>query len=43
MPLMLSDRLPGIADKKREIAGWVEKAKGEDWYVPEEEVDTNLP
>jgi len=40
---MLSDRLPGIADKKREIAGWVEKAKGEDWYVPEEEVDTNLP
>jgi len=43
MPLMLSDRLPGIADKRREIAGWVEKAKGEDWYVPEEEVDTNLP
>ena len=38
-----SDRLPGIAAKKREIAGWVEKAKGEDWYEPEEEVDTNLP
>ena len=43
MPLMLSDRLPGIAEKKREIGGWVEKAKGEAWYEPEEEVDTNLP
>jgi uncharacterized protein YbaR (Trm112 family) len=43
MPRMLSDRLPGIVDKKREMEGWVEKAKGEDWYVPEEEVDTNLP
>lgn len=43
MPLMLSDRLPGMREKKREIAGWVEKAKGEAWYVPEEEVDTNLP
>jgi uncharacterized protein YbaR (Trm112 family)/2-polyprenyl-3-methyl-5-hydroxy-6-metoxy-1,4-benzoquinol methylase len=43
MPLMLSDRLPGIAEKKREIGGWVEKARGEAWYEPEEEVDTNLP
>lgn len=43
MPLMLSDRLPGMREKKREIAGWVEKAKGEEWYVPEEEVDTALP
>jgi uncharacterized protein YbaR (Trm112 family) len=43
MPLMLSDRLPGMREKKREIAGWVEKAQGEAWYVPEEEVDTALP
>jgi uncharacterized protein YbaR (Trm112 family) len=43
MPLMLSDRLPGMSEKRREIAGWVEKAKGEAWYVPEEEVDTTLP
>ena len=43
MPSMLSDRLPGMREKKREIAGWVEKARGEDWYEPEEEVDTSLP
>jgi uncharacterized protein YbaR (Trm112 family)/2-polyprenyl-3-methyl-5-hydroxy-6-metoxy-1,4-benzoquinol methylase len=43
MPLMLSDRLPGMREKRREIAGWVEKAKGEDWYEPSEEVDTTLP
>jgi SAM-dependent methyltransferase/uncharacterized protein YbaR (Trm112 family) len=43
MPLMLSDRLPGITEKKREIDGWVEKAKGEEWYEPEEVVDTTLP
>ena len=43
MPLMLSDRLPGMGEKRREVAGWVEKAKSEAWYVPEEEVDTALP
>jgi uncharacterized protein YbaR (Trm112 family) len=43
IPLMLSDRLPGIREKRREIAGWVEKAKSEDWYVPDEQVDTTLP
>jgi uncharacterized protein YbaR (Trm112 family) len=43
MPLMLSDRLPGIREKKREVEGWVEKAKGEGWYEPEEKVDTTLP
>jgi uncharacterized protein YbaR (Trm112 family)/SAM-dependent methyltransferase len=43
IPMMLSDRLPGIREKKREVNGWVEKAKGEAWYEPEEEVDTNLP
>jgi SAM-dependent methyltransferase len=43
MPLMLSDRLAGIRDKKREIEGWVEKARDEKWYEPEEEVDTALP
>jgi uncharacterized protein YbaR (Trm112 family) len=43
MPLMLSDRLPGMREKRREIDGWVEKARGEAWYEPEEEVDTALP
>ena len=43
MPLMRRDRLPGIREKKREIEGWVEKARGEEWYEPEEEVDTTLP
>jgi len=43
IPLMLSDRLPGMREKRREIDGWVEKAKGEDWYEPDDEVDAVLP
>jgi ubiquinone/menaquinone biosynthesis C-methylase UbiE/uncharacterized protein YbaR (Trm112 family) len=41
--MMLSDRLPGMREKRAEVEGWVEKAKGEHWYEPEDEVDAALP
>src|SRR5688572_4006612 len=40
---MLDDGLPGIAAKRAEIAGWVEKARREEWYEPDDEVDAALP
>jgi SAM-dependent methyltransferase len=40
---MLDDGLPGIAAKRAEIAGWVEKARREEWYEPDDEVDAVLP
>lgn len=43
IPLMLSDDLPGLREKRGEIEGWVAKAKGEDWYEPQDEVDATLP
>jgi ubiquinone/menaquinone biosynthesis C-methylase UbiE/uncharacterized protein YbaR (Trm112 family) len=43
MPLMLDDRLPGIAEKRREIEAWPEKAKQEGWYRDDDEVDLILP
>jgi SAM-dependent methyltransferase len=43
MPLLLSDELPGIAAKKRESEGWVEKARREGWYEPDDELDRSLP
>ncbi len=43
IPRLLDDSLPGIAEKRREIAGWVEKARAENWYEPDDEVDAALP
>jgi SAM-dependent methyltransferase len=43
IPLMVSDRLPGMREKRGEIEGWVEKAKSEDWYEPDDDVDAVLP
>jgi len=43
IPQLLDDDLPGIARKRAEIAGWVEKARGEAWYEPDDEVDAALP
>jgi ubiquinone/menaquinone biosynthesis C-methylase UbiE/uncharacterized protein YbaR (Trm112 family) len=43
IPRMLDDRLPGIAAKRAEIAGWVAIAKAEGWYEPDDEVDSVLP
>ena len=40
---MLDDRLPGIAEKRGEIAGWVAMAKAQGWYEPDDEVDAHLP
>jgi ubiquinone/menaquinone biosynthesis C-methylase UbiE/uncharacterized protein YbaR (Trm112 family) len=43
MPRMLDDRLPGIREKRAEMAGWAEMARQEGWYEPDDEVDAHLP
>jgi SAM-dependent methyltransferase len=43
IPRLLDDALPGIAAKRGEIAGWVELARKQDWYDPDDEVDRVLP
>ena len=43
IPRMLDDRLPGIAEKRREIAGWVAMARAEGWYEADDETDAHLP
>ena len=43
IPLMLDDRLPGIAEKRGEIEGWVAMAKAQGWYEPDDEIDAKLP
>ena len=42
IPRMLDDRLPGIAEKRAEIAGWPAMAQEEGWYEPDDEVDAYL-
>jgi SAM-dependent methyltransferase len=43
IPRLLDDSFPGIAEKRAEIAGWVELAKQQGWYEPDDEVDRALP
>ncbi len=43
IPKMLDDRLPGIAAKRAEVAGWPAMAKAQGWYEPDDEVDAHLP
>jgi uncharacterized protein YbaR (Trm112 family) len=43
IPRLLDERLPGIAEKRREIEGWVAMAKAQGWYEPDDEVDRHLP
>jgi SAM-dependent methyltransferase len=43
IPLFLHDDLPGAVAKKREMAGWVAKARTEGWYEPDDEIDRRLP
>ena len=43
IPRMLDDRLPGIAEKRAEIAGWPAMAQAEGWYEPDDDVDAHLP
>ena len=43
IPLMLHEELPGAREKLGETAGWVEKARAEGWYEPDDQVDAVLP
>jgi SAM-dependent methyltransferase len=43
IPLMLHPDLPGATEKLREAEGWLEKAKAEGWYEPDDAVDAVLP
>ena len=43
IPLMLHRDLPGATEKLGETAGWVEKARAEGWYEPDDTVDAVLP
>jgi SAM-dependent methyltransferase len=43
IPLMLHVDLPGARAKLAEAAGWVEKAREEGWYEPDDTVDAALP
>jgi SAM-dependent methyltransferase len=43
IPRLLDDALPGIKEKRLEIEGWVEKARSEAWYEPDDAVDAALP
>lgn len=40
---MLDDRLPGIAEKRAEIDGWVALAREQEWYRADDAVDAVLP
>jgi len=43
IPLMLHPGLPGAPAKLREADGWLEKARAEGWYEPDDTVDAVLP
>jgi SAM-dependent methyltransferase len=43
IPLMLHRELPGAPAKLREAEGWLEKARAEGWYDPDDRVDSVLP
>jgi SAM-dependent methyltransferase len=43
IPLLVHEDLPGARAKQRETAGWIEKARAEGWYEPDDEVDHALP
>jgi SAM-dependent methyltransferase len=40
---MLHEDLPGASEKIGETVGWVEKARAEGWYEPDDAVDAVLP
>jgi SAM-dependent methyltransferase len=43
IPLMLHEELPGAREKLIEAEGWLEKARAEGWYEPDDAVDRVLP
>jgi SAM-dependent methyltransferase len=43
IPLLLHEDLPGAREKLREAEGWLDKARAEGWYEPDDAVDAVLP
>src|SRR5690349_14711762 len=43
IPLLLHEELPGALEKLREAEGWLDKARSEGWYEPDDAVDAVLP
>jgi SAM-dependent methyltransferase len=43
IPLMLHEELPGAREKLREAEDWLDKARSEGWYEPDDAVDAVLP
>jgi SAM-dependent methyltransferase len=43
IPLLLHADLPGAREKLREAEGWLDKARNEGWYEPDDTVDAVLP
>lgn len=43
IPLMLHRELPGAPAKLKEAEGWLDKARNEGWYEPDDTVDAVLP
>jgi SAM-dependent methyltransferase/uncharacterized protein YbaR (Trm112 family) len=43
IPLMLHEDLPRAREKLGEAEGWLEKARAEGWYEPDDAVDRSLP
>ena len=43
IPLLLHEDLPGAREKLKEAEGWLEKARAEGWYEPDDTVDAVLP
>ena len=43
IPLLLHEDLPGAREKLREAEGWLDKARNEGWYEPDDTVDAVLP
>jgi len=43
IPLLLHEDLPGAREKLREAEGWLDKARSEGWYEPDDTVDAVLP
>ena len=40
---MLDETAPGVTAKRREAEGWVELARAQGWYEPDDAVDAELP
>lgn len=43
IPRLLDETAPGVAEKAREAEGWVEIARDQGWYEPDDAVDAALP